>query len=190
MSKIPNWSRADEVYEGNPNIIGAWEHDRIAQRVFVEKRTSTRGVTFYTVQQQNYPNGFDGRGYIEEAQNPDSDTLEEAQDKARRILKNNPDGLTITKLTDIDVEDLPRKNNSEMVIEADIDEDADRKFVRKDTQELVEEGILKDVGINDAGVGVDKVEGTVAEGTSKKEAREVIRDMENVGYAEITEVNR
>lgn len=117
--KIENWSRADEEYP-NDKIIMAWEHDKIAQRVFIEKRDPVRGSSYYTIQQQNFPNGFDERGYIEEANNPDWDTRDEALDAARQQLKANPEGLTVTNLASsantVTVDDLPRKNQPEKTL--------------------------------------------------------------------------
>lgn len=110
MTKIPNWSRADEEYSGNDKIIAAWEHDEITQRVIVEKRSSVRGQDFYSIQQQNFPDGFDEHGYFEEVDNPTHDTREEAMESARAQLKRFTNGFTITGLMETDVEDLPRKN--------------------------------------------------------------------------------
>lgn len=108
MTKIPNWSRADEEYS-NPKVIMGWEHDQRTQRVFIEKRKSRRqNSTFYTIQEQNFPDGFDGHGYIEEAENATQDTRDDAIEVAREQLKRNPDGITISKL-DIGVEDLPMR---------------------------------------------------------------------------------
>jgi hypothetical protein len=140
MSKIPNWSRADEEYSGNDKIIAAWEHDQITQRVFVEKRESMRGQTFYTVQQQSFPNGFDGHGYIENAEvNPDRDTLEAAKHKARQVLKDNPEGLLMTEL-DMDAEDLPRKEPAKTTTEEYASPDQAEKMLKKKFSDFEEDG--------------------------------------------------
>lgn len=130
MTKIPNWSRADGKYS-NSDIIMAWEHDHITQRVFIEKRENRRGQTFYSIQQQNFPNGFDGHGYIEESENSDWDTREEAVDNARTQLQANPEGMTVTNLSTRTLEDLPRKEPAKTTTEKYASPDQTEKMLKK-----------------------------------------------------------
>lgn len=130
MTKIPNWSRADEEYS-NSKIIMAWEHDHICQRVFIEKRTPVRGQDFWYIGQQNFPKGFDGHGYIEDSENSEWDTREEAVENAREQLRANPEGMTVTNLSTMTLEDLPRKEPAKTTTEKYTSPDQAEKMLKK-----------------------------------------------------------
>lgn len=145
MGKIPNWSRADEVFEDDPNVLMAWEHDKITQRVSVVRKENTRyNNTYYELMQHNYPNGFDDRGYSEQANNPTWDGQNEALEAARAQLKANPDGLTVTNLASsantITVEDLPRKKPPTTEVEKYASPDQAEKMLKKKFSDFDEDG--------------------------------------------------